>query len=447
VSRTEPRADARIAACRRAAARIAVRAALAALASIASPTAATSFARAAADAPASPRVATVESEHYGLVSEGPEDEAKEFSRVLEAAWPQLAEFFGAAPKLAKGQRLTVRFFETQAAMNAAIVAGGGVAPDAGGYYCPVARTSYAFRQPTRWYTRTLLIHEATHQFHLLGVAAGAPQPPSWWQEGLAEHLSHHTWDGTTLRLGVVPPVSQEDRFGAARRSMMPLDYPVESIPDEKPLDRPRTMHLVRFLATGDGGKPLPVWKALAATLDRGGTTKPRDLWKSFGRPQTFRDRFHGWLHEAEQPFLSEFVEWDSLAADAVRGTAGSVAICRTREPAASIAASVVPADPSKPWRAGLLLAWRGPDDYVIGQIDSGTSVRVDRRLAGAWQTLHEGRLPEGAAAPWKLSAERRGSEIALRIGDADAAVVTVPEGPLGLCLDNCTAVFRGIVRR
>ena len=142
------------------------------------------------------------SEHYVLHSDGPEDEAREFSRVLEEAWPQMLAFFGTPPKLAKDERFRVRFFETVAEMQSAIVAGGGVAPDAGGYYCPVARTSYAFRQPTRWYTRTLLIHEVVHQFHLRGAATQTRgPPPAWWTEGIAEHVSHHTWDGTTLRLG------------------------------------------------------------------------------------------------------------------------------------------------------------------------------------------------------------------------------------------------------
>ena len=392
--------------------------------------------------PAMPAETTVQSEHYAFVTEGPEEEAQEFTRVLEAAWPQLTAFFATAPKLAAGERLSIRFFETQAAMREAIVQGGGAAPDSGGYYCPVAKTAYAYRQPSRWYTRTLLIHEATHQFHRLGAALGGT-PPSWWEEGLAEHLSSHTWDGRTLRLGVVPPVSLEDRSGAVWKSVH-LDYPVELIPDEQPLDRPRAMHLVRFLATGDNGRPLSTWKNLRKTLDRGGSFKTRELWKPFGKVGSFRERFVNWLPSVLQPFVSEFVEWDSLAADAVRGTAPVVAICRTREPAASIAATVEPADPSKPWRAGLLLAWRGPDDYIIGQVVSGTSVRVDHRVSGAWKTLFEGPLPAGAGPPWKLSAERRGSEAAFRVGDADAAVVTVPQGPLGLCLDACTAEFRDV---
>ena len=60
---------------------------------------------------------------------------------LQALFPRHEAFFGAAPKVAKGERLRVRVFETAPAMQAAIRAAGGVAPDSGGYYCPVAKTS------------------------------------------------------------------------------------------------------------------------------------------------------------------------------------------------------------------------------------------------------------------------------------------------------------------
>lgn len=402
----------------------------------------TACAASAADEPDARRV---ESVHYVLTSEGPEEETHELSRVLEAAWPLFEGFFGAAPKLTKGERLRVRFFESPAAMKRAIVAAGGVAPDAGGYYCPVARTAYAWRQPSRWYTRTLVLHEAAHQFHLLGAGAGAgtKAPASWWQEGLAEHVSSHTWDGRTLKLAVVPPVSLEDRSGAARASAGAPGFDVESIV-AGPVDRPLAMHLVRYLATSDDGKPVAAWKDLRRSLDRGVTVKPREVWKVHGTAAQFRERFASWTAKVLQPFVVEFVEWDSLDLDAVRGRGAVVSICRTRASATSIEATMEPADAAKPWRAGLLLAWRGPDDYVIGQILSGASVRVDRRLAGAWTTLHEGPLPEGAAAPWKLAAERRGGDVALRIGGVDAAVVEVPPGPLGLCVDACEADFRAV---
>jgi len=41
--------------------------------------------------------AVSETAHYHLVSTGPQAEADDWTRMLEAAWPQYAEFFGKAP--------------------------------------------------------------------------------------------------------------------------------------------------------------------------------------------------------------------------------------------------------------------------------------------------------------------------------------------------------------
>lgn len=396
-------------------------------------------------APARSAPSSVASEHYELDSEGPEDECREFSRVLEAAWPQFLAFFGTPPKLAKGERLRVRFFETAAAMKAAIVAGGGAAPDSGGYYCPVARTSYAFRQPTRWYTRTLLLHEVAHQFHLRGAATQTRgPPPGWWTEGIAEHLSHHTWDGTTLRLGVVPPVSLEDRSGAALAAALAKDFVPERILDE-PMDRPRSMHLVRFLATAGGEKGAARWRDLAKTLDRGENLKPKDLDRGYANAAAFRARFVEWLGTVQQPLLSVFVEWDSTGEAAVRGRSASVCVCRTRGDAVSVEARAEPSDPEKPSRVGVLLEFDGPSDYVVGEILDGKTVRVDRLRGGAWDALHQGPVPDGlGAAPWRVAAVRDGGNVTFRIGDADVYSFASHPGPLGLCVDACAADFREI---
>ncbi|MCE9638386.1 MAG: hypothetical protein K8T90_22015 [Planctomycetes bacterium] len=400
----------------------------------------------AGDPPAAAAPAAL-TEHFELTSTGPADESQEFSRVLEAAWPQLVAYFGAAPKLAKGERMRVRFFETQAEMSAAIVAAGGVSPGgAGGYYCPVAKTSYAWRQPSRWYTRTLLLHEVIHQFHLRGVAAGAKaMPVAWWTEGIAEHLSHHTWDGTTLRIGVVPPVSLEDRPAAAYAAALAPEFEIESILMDAPLDRPLAMHLVRYLATGDAGRSLPKAKELATAADRGEPVTAKMLRRATGPTEGMLGRFRGWLRSAQQSLVVAFNEWDSRGADAVRGFAGVVGICRTREPMASVEATVSLAVPSPTWRAGVLLEWTGAGDYVIGEIENGTRVRVDRLVAGAWTTIFEGPLPEGAGgSPWLVRAERDGGNVVMRVGTAEVFRFESRPGPLGFCIDHCEADFAGI---
>ena len=110
----------------------------------------------------------VSSEHYHLHSESTIAETEEMSRVLEAARPQFEKHFNKSPKLRR-DKLALYFFNTKEAWEAKIRADDLEIPDstAGGYYFHTNKTAYLFRQPTRYYTRCLLIHEAAHQFHYL----------------------------------------------------------------------------------------------------------------------------------------------------------------------------------------------------------------------------------------------------------------------------------------
>ena len=58
----------------------------------------------------------VRSGHWEVRSSGDEAEAQDWLAMLEAAWPQYVEFFGAEPK--EKDPLVVRVFETKADMNA-----------------------------------------------------------------------------------------------------------------------------------------------------------------------------------------------------------------------------------------------------------------------------------------------------------------------------------------
>ena len=61
----------------------------------------------------------IETARYVLESSGPREEAEEWGRMLEAAWTQYGAFFGKEPKLKKGERLRVAFFEDDAPWRAA----------------------------------------------------------------------------------------------------------------------------------------------------------------------------------------------------------------------------------------------------------------------------------------------------------------------------------------
>lgn len=71
-------------------------------------------------------------------------------------------------------------------------------------------------QDTEYYHRHLLLHEGTHWF--MNRKFGNHGPP-WVMEGLAEWYGTHYWDGTNLRMGVVPK-SRQDVPGWGRISLI-----------------------------------------------------------------------------------------------------------------------------------------------------------------------------------------------------------------------------------
>jgi len=145
-----------------------------------------------------------QTEHYRVEWGGARGTGEEYARLLEAAWPQYAKFFGAEPKLKEGERLRVRYFTTRERWVKALMADRAIPPGkAGGYYWPSTKTAYVFQQPTRSYTRTLLLHEAAHQFHYLARTKNKNPGLPWYTEGVAEYLAEHFWDGEKLELAVV----------------------------------------------------------------------------------------------------------------------------------------------------------------------------------------------------------------------------------------------------
>ncbi|MFN8423699.1 MAG: hypothetical protein U0470_10095 [Anaerolineae bacterium] len=167
-------------------------------------------------APPTPAVAVdgsrVTTAHYDLVVDGLD--GADIGRMLETAFPQWSAFFGRAPD----GRLPGKIFGTLDGMKAAMAADGLTYGGGGGYYHPANRTFYAFAQPSAFFTRMLILHEATHQFHFLAATGNQGYSGFWYGEGLAEHFGMHNWDGTRLSMGIIPAISLEDypRPGARR---------------------------------------------------------------------------------------------------------------------------------------------------------------------------------------------------------------------------------------
>ena len=393
--------------------------------------------------------ATATSEHYVVSTDGGQAEADDWARMLEAAWPQYAAWFGETPRLARGERLAVEVYDDDRPWRAAITARGGSAPSSGGYYCPIAKVAYLKRQPSAWYTRTLVLHEAAHQFHYLACTGNDTPAGSWYVEGVAEHLSSHTWDGETLRLGVTPLVSLEDRAGKALDAVARDGFSVLALVEAESAPRPESMFLVRYLAEEHGKRFTP----LARKLDRGTALDGKAFRRAFGREEAFLDAWRSWLADRQEPFVSVFVEWDARGPDLLHGTAGVVSLCRTRQAADGIAATVR-ARGERPLRAGVLLAFTAPQDYVIGVVNergSGAVLQVDRLSGGRWQRLGETDLGPKAPGGWRVEGRRGEDGVAVtatRAGEEGEAgrlgPLDLPATPMGLAFDACDAAFSGL---
>lgn len=379
----------------------------------------------------------VETTHYRLHFEGSKPDAEEAGRVLEAAWDGFAAWFGTTPKLEEGERLTVRFYATAGAWAAGIRADGTAVPHgAGGYYWPGTKTAYLYRQPTTYFTRVLLVHEAAHQFHFLTRTRNRSPKAGWYTEGLAEYLSWHRWDGERLVLGVIPGVTLKDYPAKALAELSVRDFDLGAIlaGDGKP-SRPISWALFRYLATGNDGAPLPRFDVFRRKMDGGGRSRPL-FEKYFGRVGRFQTKLRAWLEAHQTPWAPIFNEWEQIGDGHFRGYAHVVTACRLKAAATRLTACLEPSN-ARYWRAGLLLHWTSNDDYTVAMVTSWGGVRVDRRQDGRWVTLARrrlGRRPRGE--PVAFEARRVDGAVRFTVDETEIGAFTLPGGSLGLCLER-----------
>ena len=130
-------------------------------------------------------------------------EIDELGRVFDAAYPQWCAFFGITPD-SRPWKMTGFLMKDPRPFRELGVLPSWLPPFANGF--SVGNVLWIYEQPSAYYRRHLLIHEGTHGF--LRAHFGDWIPP-WYNEGIAELLGTHFWDGQTLRLGVVPKSREE----------------------------------------------------------------------------------------------------------------------------------------------------------------------------------------------------------------------------------------------
>jgi len=128
----------------------------------------------------------------------------ELPAVVDAAFPQWCAYFNLKPEANAGWHLTGCLMKDKDAF----VRAGLLTPD-----LPTFVNGYSWHerfwmveQPSDYYRRHLVLHEATHSFMsmLLGGCGSR-----WYMEGTAEFLSTHRWNDGQLLLGYMPKNREE----------------------------------------------------------------------------------------------------------------------------------------------------------------------------------------------------------------------------------------------
>lgn len=420
-------------------------------------------ATAAPTAPPTPAVAVdgsrVTTAHYDLVVDGLD--GADIGRMLETAFPQWSAFFGRAP----AGRLPGKIFGTLDGMKAAMAADGITYGGGGGYYHPANRTFYAFAQPSAFFTRMLILHEATHQFHFLAATGNQGYSGFWYGEGLAEHFGMHNWDGTRLSTGIVPAISLED-------------YPAQALAEFDAHDR----DLGALVADRGGWTRASGWGVVSWLIDERPAgakalfdrlNRREDLvasWAAAFGPMSDVDAaaYRSWLTRHQQPWREVWraveqrgdvlVAASGVNALAVRKAALDAPLAGNARPPlgaatidvapAPLAVSLEPRD--GPLRAGIVVGFVDAQHFVVVQLLASRDIWAFRMTPAGWQWLTGARAPDP-------DPDRAGGRDVLEARPADggaggwtvavngADIVTVPdEGLAGINVDGCTVAFREV---
>ncbi len=372
-------------------------------------------------------VQDTDSTRYSLHAEGVD--AKDFAALLDAHYANLEKFFGRAPA---EKTLRLELYATQEKWAAAMKADKESAPGAGGYYSPSTKKAYLYVQPSEYYTRQLVLHEATHQFHYLAMTGNKNLHPDafWYTEGLAEYGGLHNWDGKALRLGVIPAITLENYPAQALKQFDALKQDLAGIvAGTTKVDRPVGWAIIHFLVHNHEKR----WKALAALLDAG--TAPADAWKNSMGPVTpaLVKQFREWLAAHQQPWSIVWTAWQERG-DVLEGRSDVNALAVRAAELKTMSAEISPGAKL----AGVAFGHASADDFWLAQLD-GDGWRVVRRARKKWTTIASGKRAKAERDVIELA--RDGKSVVVKVNGAEAGRWEAP-GAWGLNVDSGRATFR-----
>jgi hypothetical protein len=340
--------------------------------------------------------------------------------------------FGAAPK----ERLRVEIYASNEAYQQALKRDKQGEIHSGGYYSPDTKIAYLWVQPSAYFTRQLVLHEAAHQFHYLAATENRNTTATWYAEGIAEYVGMHNWDGKTLQTGTVPAVSLEDYPAQALKQYADIHEDLQgAATGTVPIDRPLAWAIVHWCVNR---RPRE-WAEFASEMNRG---KPvRKSWeKSMGdATPAWKKDFRDWLETHQQPLRILWVSWQERG-EVLEGTAAPGVICAAvvKRPAATLAVEIVSREGAN--AAGLVFHHRRSEDYWLLDILDGTRARLRHRIDGRWEAQEEREFKPGAG-PLTAALARDGDSSVLSVNGTEIGRVA-GEGEAGPGFEGGRVVFR-----
>jgi len=376
------------------------------------------------------RSTDVTTEHYSLHVENLD--AGDVGHMLDDFYRQMTGFCGKAPPAGK---LRVEIYSTKERFHAALDADKQPLVDAGGYYSPGTRKAYLWIQPSQYFTRQLILHEATHQFHYLALTRNQGPAAKWYTEGLAEYYGMHNWDGVHLTLCTVPPITLEDYPASAIdhfKNKLHSDLS-GMITGQVVAERPESWALIHFLADEYPKQ----FSQLRVKLDH--QMDPAAAWRAaFGQlTPKFVTQFESWMEKHSQPWKIVWVGWQQFGDD-LEGKSKSSALAVLKQTPPSLSVAVDPKTATG--KAGLIFGFESAENFNVWQLWGANQVRIVRRVKGKWAGTQMFNLaPHDGAAVLSLAIANG----AITLG-ANGVEITHNEaaGQIGLYVQNGSARFR-----
>ena len=384
---------------------------------------------------AATRPASLKTDHYDIYVEGLD--VQDVGRMLEAHYRKLDAFFGKTP----AGPLRVEVYASRARFELALRLDHLSRVEAGGFFSIENHKAYLWVQPSDYFTRQLILHECTHQFHYLAACSGKLTRLPLYGEGLAEHLAMHNWDGKNLEVGLVPAITLED-------------YPAKSLQHFRGgLNRDlEGMLMGRVQATHSDswavvhyliGQYPQKFRKWADGLNN--QMEPDAAWlQAFGKfDPAMNAEFEAWLEKQEQPWHIESIAWQQRG-DAIEGKANdnhvSVALLKQTPPSLS-----VQIDPmGQPFLAGLVFGHTSEYEYYLLQLNGKRRLEMLQLANGKWLSCATWPLPpaqDGAAPVLSLTISEKSVE--LRANQKLLKTVNVT-GQVGLHVQDGTVLFRPV---